>query len=182
MKRALREVSVEGCEVIGKGFYGTVYRIDEETIVKVYESPDSLPMIQNEQRLAKLAFVKGVPTAISYDTVKVGNSYGSVFELLRAISFNDLLKKEPDNLPYFMGIPSEWGERIWQSIIGYYFDSADEERLLKINDKIRLLAMVRFLYIITTSDLKNGELGKKRIKHVKEHIEELIETVSDLNI
>ena len=40
VKRAMREVSVEGCEVIGRGFYGTVYRIDEETIVKVYESPE----------------------------------------------------------------------------------------------------------------------------------------------
>ena len=40
VQKAMREVSVEGCEVIGHGFYGTVYRIDEETIVKVYNSPD----------------------------------------------------------------------------------------------------------------------------------------------
>ena len=102
VKRAMREVSVEGCEVIGQGFCGTVYRIDEETIVKVYESPDSLPMIQNEQRLAKLAFVKGVPTAISYDIVKVGNSYGTVFELLKAQSFNNLLKNDPDHFDDIM--------------------------------------------------------------------------------
>ena len=297
VKRAMREVSVEGCEVIGRGFYGTVYRIDDETIVKAYESPDCLPMIQNEQRLAKLAFVKGVPTAISYDTVKVGDSYGSVFELLRAKSFNDLLKNEPDNfdaimrkyvgflktvhstemdagtlpmakdkfisqldairsyltdeqyqrlnelisalpddlhlvhgdfhmknimvvdnepmlidmdtismgqpifdlqalyvtyiafteddpnnLPYFLGIPAEWGGRIWNSIIGYYFDTTDEVRLSEINDKIRLLAMVRFLYIVTISDLKNGELGEKRIKRTQDNIAKLTATVSDLNI
>ncbi len=42
-------------------------------------------MIKNEQRLAKRAFVKGVPTAISYDIVKVGDKYGSVFELLRRV-------------------------------------------------------------------------------------------------
>ena len=89
-----REISVDGCEVIGKGFYGTVYRIDDETVVKVYESADSLAMIQNEKRLAKTALVAGVPTAISYDIVKVGDSYGSVFELLNAKTLNDILKED----------------------------------------------------------------------------------------
>ena len=102
VEKRLRELSVEGCEIIGKGFYGTVYRIDPETIVKVYDSPDSIPMIQNEQRLAKRAFVKGVPTAISYDIVKVGKSYGTVFELLKASSFNDHLINEPENFDALM--------------------------------------------------------------------------------
>ena len=97
VEKRLREISVDGCEVIGRGFYGTVYRIDPETIVKVYSTPDCIPIIQNEQRLAKRAFVKGVPTAISYDIVRVGDSYGSVFELLKASSFNDHLIREPDN-------------------------------------------------------------------------------------
>ena len=89
--KQLRRIDVTGCEVIGKGFYGTVYRIDEETIVKVYQSPESLSMIKNEKALAKAALVAGVPTAISYDIVRVGDSYGSVFELIRAKTFNDLL-------------------------------------------------------------------------------------------
>lgn len=96
VEKRFRELSVEGCEVIGRGFVGTVYRIDEETIVKVYNSPDSLPMIRNEQRLAKKAFVKGVPTAIPYDIVRVGDKLGTVFELLNAGTFNDILIKEPE--------------------------------------------------------------------------------------
>lgn len=36
VEKRYREISVEGCEVIGTGFYGTVYRVDPETIVKVY--------------------------------------------------------------------------------------------------------------------------------------------------
>ncbi len=97
VEKRFREISIDGCEVIGEGFFGTVYRIDSETIVKVYHTPDSLPMIRNEQHLAKRAFVKGVPTAISYDIVKVGNQYGSVFELLDAASFNEHLKQEPEH-------------------------------------------------------------------------------------
>ena len=34
--KPMREVSVEGCELLGKGGNGAVYRLDEETIVKVY--------------------------------------------------------------------------------------------------------------------------------------------------
>ncbi len=96
VRKSMREVSVEGCEVIGRGFYGTVYRIDPDTIVKVYSSPDSIPLIEHERAMARLAFVKGIPTAISYDIVKVGDSYGSVFELLRAKTMNDLLVEHPE--------------------------------------------------------------------------------------
>ncbi len=97
VRKAYRKISVEGCTVIGKGFYGTVYRIDPETIVKVYASPDSLAMIENEKMLARTALVAGVPTAIPYDIVRVGNSYGSVFELLNAKTFSDLLIGQPEN-------------------------------------------------------------------------------------
>ncbi len=96
VKKKLREFSVEGCEIVGRGAIGTVYRVDEDTIVKVYELPDSFSMIENEQKRAKQAFLKGIPTAISYDVVKVGDKFGSVFEMLRATTFNDLLRNEPE--------------------------------------------------------------------------------------
>ena len=96
VRRKLREFSVDGCEIIGQGAVGTVYRIDEDTIVKVYDLPDSLAMIENEQKRAKQAFVKGIPTAISYDVVRVGNKYGSVFEMLRADNCNDVIAAHPE--------------------------------------------------------------------------------------
>ena len=87
IEKAYREFSVEGCEIIGQGANGKVYRIDPETIIKVYNNPDSLPDIKRERELARKAFVLGIPTAIPYDVVKVGDGYGSVFELLNAKSF-----------------------------------------------------------------------------------------------
>ena len=90
--KAYRVVSVEGCEVIGQGANGKVYRIDRDTIVKVYLNPDALPEIHRERELARTAFVLGVPTAIPYDVVRIeGGGYGSVFELLNAKSFAKLL-------------------------------------------------------------------------------------------
>ncbi len=96
--KALRRVSVEGCELIGQGANGKVYRIDPETIIKVYMNPDALPDIERERDLAKKAFVKNIPTAIPFDVVRVGDGYGSVFELLNAKSFAKILAAEPDRV------------------------------------------------------------------------------------
>lgn len=292
IEKRFRELSVDGCEVLGTGFFGTVYRVNDETIVKVYHSPDSLPMIRNEQRLAKRAFVKGVPTAISYDIVKVGECYGSVFELLRAETFNDILirqperfdeilrlyigflktvhstemdagtlpmardtflgyldvireyltqaqydrlkallsalpddlhtvhgdfqmknvmlvdeepmlidmdtlstgqpvfdlqalyvtyvlfgKDDPDNLPGFLGIPQEWGERIWSAILAEYFPECSGAALEAVNNKIILAASIRFLFLLASTDLKHGDLGSRRIKRAQQMISVLLDQV-----
>lgn len=294
VEKRMREISVEGCQVIGRGQFGTVYRIDPETIVKVYHTPDSLPVIQNEQRLAKRAFIKGIPTAISYDIVKVGDDYGTVFEMLNAETFNDIMIRQPErfdeimpvyvdflktvhraemdpdtlpmardvfiryldtigpylpqaqcdrlralleavpddlhvvhcdfqmknvmlvgdepmlidmdtlatgqplfdlqalyvtyilfgeddphNLSSFLGIQDEWGERIWNRILELYFDSDTDVRAAA-GDRIRLVGAVRFLYLLASTDLKEGELGAKRIRRAQQYISELLETVDDL--
>ena len=90
--KAYRKISIDGCEIIGSGANGKVYRIDRDTIVKVYVNPDSLPEIHRERELARKAFVMGIPTAIPYDVVRVGNGYGSVFEMLNAKSLAQLLR------------------------------------------------------------------------------------------
>ena len=91
VQKAYRVVSVAGCELIGQGANGRVYRIDPDTVVKVYLNRDALPEIHRERELARIAFVLGIPTAIPYDVVRVGDGYGSVFELLNATSFAQLL-------------------------------------------------------------------------------------------
>lgn len=94
--KAYRKLSVDGCEVIGEGANGKVYRIDADTIVKLYKNHDALEEIHRERELARKAFVMGIPTAIPYDVVQVGELYGSVFELLNATSFAKLLIANPE--------------------------------------------------------------------------------------
>ena len=100
VQKKKRVVSVDGCEVIGEGGCGTVYRLDPETIIKVYRdaTEETLDEIENEKNMAKLALVCGIPTAISYDIVRVGESYGAVFELLNAVTYNDLVIEKPEEL------------------------------------------------------------------------------------
>ena len=98
VQKAYRRLSVDGCEVIGTGANGKVYRLDADTIVKVYLNPDSLADIHRERELARRAFVLGVPTAIPYDVVQVGEGYGSVFELLNAKSLAKMIQSDPDSV------------------------------------------------------------------------------------
>ena len=100
IEKAYRVVSVEGCEVIGEGANGKVYRIDGDNVVKTYKNADALSEIRHEREVARLALILGVPTAISYDVVKVGDSYGSVFELLNAKSFAKILAREPERIDW----------------------------------------------------------------------------------
>lgn len=98
VQRAYRVFDITGCEVVGEGANGKVYRLAQDTIVKVYRRAESLDDIKRETELARTAFVLGIPTAIPYDVVKVGDTYGSVFELLNAKSFAELLREDTANL------------------------------------------------------------------------------------
>ncbi len=117
VKKAYRKLSIDGCEVIGQGANGEVYRIDPETIVKVYRNPDSLPDIQRERALARRAFVLGIPTAIPYDVVKVGDSYGSVFELLNAKSFAKLIQKTPERVDDYIALSVDLLKKIHATVV-----------------------------------------------------------------
>ena len=97
VRKKPRRVSIDGCAEIGKGASGTVYRLDEETVVKVYRGGEAaLPAIEEDQKIARKAFVSGIPTAIPFDIVRVGDDYGAVFEMLSARNLNDLVKDAID--------------------------------------------------------------------------------------
>ena len=95
VRKAMRQLSVEGLTEIGHGQNGHVYRIDPDTIVKVFRSNIDYSMVCNEIAKAKAAFMIGVPTAISSDVVKVGDCYGVVYELLNARDLSDCMKEDP---------------------------------------------------------------------------------------
>ena len=100
VEKAYRVVSIEGAEEIGHGANGSLYRIDRDNVVKVYQNADALDDIRHEREMAKLALILGIPTAISYDVVKVGSSYGSVFELLNARSFAKIISRQPEKFDW----------------------------------------------------------------------------------
>lgn len=101
VERALRQLSVEGCEVIGVGGVGTVYRLDGDTIIKVFREGTTIEEVRREITMSKEAFVMGMPTAISFDVVRVGCQYGLVYELLQADTLSACIKREPGRIDEF---------------------------------------------------------------------------------
>lgn len=98
VKKALRQVSVDGLEMIGSGGYGKVYRIDDETIVKVYSPSITLDFVERERDVSQKAFLMGVPTAISYDVVQVGDAYGVVYEMIDAKTTAQIIDADPSRI------------------------------------------------------------------------------------
>ena len=103
VEKAYKRMSVEGCEFIAKGANGAVYRYDNETILKTYFAKDALPEIKQERENARKAFILGINTAIPYGIVRVGDGYGTVTELLNAVSVTKLIKENPDDLTEAVG-------------------------------------------------------------------------------
>ena len=85
VKKALRQIYVSGATIVGEGYYSTVYRLNDDTIVKVFNHVSDENQIERELALAKEAFMLGIPTAISYDIVKVGDKLGLIYGMGHAV-------------------------------------------------------------------------------------------------
>ena len=103
VEKAYPVISIEGCPLIGKGAHGAVYRLAPDTIVKVYyDEHTTIEDIKNERELSKKAFVMGLPTAIALQIVKVGEDYGTIFELLDASSCTKYVNESQENTDAFI--------------------------------------------------------------------------------
>lgn len=59
--------------------------------------------IKMEMNIAKQAFIKVVPTAISYDIVKCGDMYGVVLEMIRSDMLANRMNAEPERFDEYNG-------------------------------------------------------------------------------
>ena len=99
VRKKLREISTEGLEVVGGGTFSTVYRIDPETIVKVYNrGATALADVERDRISSREVFTHGIPTAIPFDTVKAGENYGLVYEMIDADTMSGVISKHPERL------------------------------------------------------------------------------------
>ena len=99
VQKRLRQLSVEGLALIGRGANGAVYRLDEERIIKVYNPvTNTLERIKGEKQAARAAFVHGIPTAISYEIVRVGEQYGMIYEMVKASTVGEEVARNPESV------------------------------------------------------------------------------------
>ncbi|MBQ7995258.1 MAG: STAS domain-containing protein [Bacilli bacterium] len=97
ISKALTKIKVYPSQIIGDGYFSTVYRIDKDTIIKVFKRADNISSVEKEMALAKEAFILGIPTAITFDIVDVDGKFGVRFEMLDSISLRDAFRDQKDN-------------------------------------------------------------------------------------
>lgn len=99
VKKKLREISVDGLEIIGSGGFSTVYRLDAETVIKVFNKHSAgFDEAERDRAASRGAFIHGIPTAIAYDTVRVGEYYGLVYEMIDVDTLAATVKNHPERL------------------------------------------------------------------------------------
>lgn len=103
IRRRIRSVSVSGCPVIGVGSNSVVYKLDEEKVLKLYNSGTMPELVQKESDAAHNAFILGFPTAIPYEIVKEESTgiHGIVFELVVQGSLSDAIKADYTNFAVY---------------------------------------------------------------------------------
>ena len=80
----LRNVSVDGLELLGVGTTGVVYKLDDDKVIKVFKEGYTLDRVYDEQEKTRTVLLSGVPCAVPYDIVKVNDQYALIFELVAA--------------------------------------------------------------------------------------------------
>ena len=97
IRKALRKIDVEENELIAKGTIGTIYRIDDDTVVKVFGNRITTDLILREREYARKAFLAGIPTIITYDIVTVKDRLGIVLEMAKGSALSEKLNNEAND-------------------------------------------------------------------------------------
>ena len=96
-----REVSVDGCRLIGRGAKGDVYRYNDEMVIKVFNQNNTYHDVEREIALSRKAFILGMPTAISFGIVSVGNRYGAMYELVDSETISSFIARAPSQVDLY---------------------------------------------------------------------------------
>ena len=110
--RKYREVSVEGCKHIGRGAKGDVYRYDDELVIKVFNQNNTYSDVEREIAMARKAFVLGIPTAISFGIVSVGDKYGAMYELVDAETISSCIARGPGQVDVYAKMMADLAQTI----------------------------------------------------------------------
>ena len=107
-----KEVSVDGCKLLGRGTKGEVYQYNSELVIKVYNDQNTYNDVEREIALSRKAFVLGIPTAISFGIVSVGDRYGAMYELVDSETISKRIARHPASVEACARIMAELAHTI----------------------------------------------------------------------
>ena len=96
-----KEVSIDNCKLLGWGAKGSVYRYDDELVIKVFNENNTYHDVEREIALSRAAFILGIPTAISFGIVSVGERYGAMYELVDSETVSKCISRDPGRVAFY---------------------------------------------------------------------------------
>ena len=93
--KKLRHVDLNPLTLLGTGMYGSVYRINEEQILKVFHKVQSELEMRKIIQVIRIAFTHDIPTLMPFEVVKTDKGFGIVLELLNATILSTLMHDNP---------------------------------------------------------------------------------------
>ena len=112
-----REFSVDGCRLMGRGAKGKVYRYDEELVIKVFNRNNLYRDVEREVALSRRAFILGIPTAISFGIVSVGERWGAMYELLDSHTVSECIAKSPTQVDAYAAMMAELAHTVHGTMV-----------------------------------------------------------------
>ena len=143
-----KEVSVDGCELLGRGAKGEVYRYDDELVIKVFNENNTYRDVEQEIAKARKAFIVGIPTAISFGIVSVGKKYGAMFEMVDSDTLSRCISRSPGQVDQYAQTMAEMAGII------HGIEVSDEDGFPYVTERIRD-------YITGGVSMEDEALGKK---------------------
>ena len=113
-----REVSIDGCKLLGTGAKGEVYRYNDELVIKVYNQNNTYHDVEREIDQSRRAFILGIPTAISFGIVSVGDRYGAMFELVDSETVSRCIARAPGQVEAYAKIMADLACQIQAITVG----------------------------------------------------------------
>ena len=96
LTKDMRTVSIDNLKKIGQGANGEVFRLSQDTIIKVFYPRIRLSEIEREQRISRSVILADLPAVIPYDKVRVEDGrYGIIFELLGEKTLSETIAEDP---------------------------------------------------------------------------------------
>ena len=127
MESKIKEMSIDNLDLIAQGGMGKLYRINDEQILKVFN--DITLEELEKQKTSSVELIKAmVPTAISFEMVRVGDKYGIIYEFLNSTSVGKALADHPEKV-------QEIGEKMGMLLKEQHEASMSGRALEYMNDR-----------------------------------------------
>ena len=94
----LEYIDTKDADLLGAGVYGSVYRLTPELVMKVYHDDNCREILEKTLENAQRALLAGIPTMLSFKTVRTDKGLGLIYELFEGESMSDVMREDPEHL------------------------------------------------------------------------------------